>query len=72
MEKQTDFRRLKDGLVFATVLGYPTQSCLDTDASVVGVGTTLSQVQEGKERVIAYYSKALAAPSVFIALPAES
>lgn len=32
---------------------------LDTDASVVGIGGSLSQVQNGKERVIAYASKKL-------------
>ena len=30
--------------------------------SAVGVGAVLSQIQEGKERVIAYYSKTLAPP----------
>jgi len=30
---------------------------LDTDASNHGIGAVLSQVQEGKEKVIAYYSK---------------
>ena len=60
MEEQTAFQRLKDGLVSAPVLGYPDPTLpylLDTDASAVGVGAVLSQVQEGKERVIAYYSK---------------
>lgn len=32
---------------------------LDTDASNIGVGAVLSQRQEGKEEVIAYYSRVL-------------
>ena len=35
---------------------------LDTDASAMEVGAVLSQVQEGVERVIAYYSKTLVPP----------
>ena len=64
-DEQTAFQRLKDGLVSAPVLGYPDPKLpyiLDTDASAVGVGAVLSQIQEGKERVIAYYSKTLAPP----------
>ena len=63
VEEQTAFQRLKDGLVSAPVLGYPDPTLpyiLNTDASAVGVGAVLSQVQDGKERVIAYYSKILA------------
>ena len=63
MEGQTSFQRLKDRLVSAPVLGYTDLKLpyiLDTDASVVGVGVVLSQVQKGKEIVIAYYSKRLA------------
>jgi hypothetical protein len=30
---------------------------LDTDAKNVGMGSVLSEVQEGQEKVISYYSK---------------
>ena len=56
-DEQAAFQRLKDGLVSVPVLGYPDPKLpyiLDTDASAVGVGAVLSQIQEGKERVIAY------------------
>ena len=59
---QEAFEKLKEGLVTAPVLGYPDPAVkyiLDTDASTVGVGAVLSQIQEGNERVIAYYSKTL-------------
>ena len=65
MKEQTAFQRLKNGLVSAPVLGYPDPNLpyiLDTDVSAVGVGAGLSQVQEGKERVIDYYSKTVAPP----------
>ena len=47
----------------APVLCYPNLKLsyiFDTDASVVGIGAVLSQVQKGKKRVIAYYSMTLA------------
>jgi transposase InsO family protein len=61
-ECQESFSSLKQKLVEAPILGYPdpqTQYILDTDASLVGVGAVLSQIQDGRERVIAYYSKTL-------------
>ena len=64
-EEQTALQRLKNSLVSAPVLGYPDpklQYILGTNASAVGVGAVLSQIQEGEERVIAYYSKTLAPP----------
>ena len=56
------FRTLKQKLVSAPILGYPDpklQYILDTDASLEGVGAVLSQIQEGRERPVAYFSKTL-------------
>jgi hypothetical protein len=49
------------------VLAYPDFSLpylLDTDASDVGTGAVLSQIQNGEERVVAYFSKMLTAEEV--------
>ena len=35
---------------------------LSTDASLTAIGAVLSQVQEGKERVVAYFSQMLTTP----------
>ena len=62
--EQRAFEILREGLISAPVLGYPDPKLsyiLDTDASAVGVGAVLSQVQNEKERVMAYYSKTLSA-----------
>ena len=64
-ECEEAFEMLKRRLMEAPVLGYPDPALpyiLDTDASAVGVGAVLSQIQEGKERVIGYYSKTLSPP----------
>lgn len=56
---------MKEELVTASMSSYPDPTrkyILDTDASDVGVEAVLSQVQEGKELVIAYYSKTPAPP----------
>ena len=61
-EAQAAFEELRHRLTTAPVLGYPDprlEYVLDTDASDVGVGAVLSQVQQGQERVIAYFSKTL-------------
>ena len=63
--QQEAFERLQRHLVTAPVLGYPDPKLpyvLDTDASGDGVGAVLSQVQDGEERVIGYYSKTLTPP----------
>jgi len=54
------FRELKSRLISCLVLTFPKedgQFILDIDASNNGIGAVLSQIQEGKERGIAYYSK---------------
>ena len=58
------FRRLKQKLIESPVLSYPSRSdgdmfVLDTDASHTGIGAVLSQVQDGKEKVISYASRML-------------
>jgi transposase InsO family protein len=61
-EANVAFRSLKRSLINSPILAYPNpkiQYVLDTDASAVGVGAVLSQIQEGKERAVAYYSKTL-------------
>lgn len=59
---QVAFDTLKQKLCSAPILAYPKPGLkyiLDCDASDVGIGGVLSQVQNGKERVIAYASKRL-------------
>ena len=63
-ERQEAFKSLKQALQDPPVLSYPKQGCqfiLDTDASTKGLGAVLSQVQDGEERVIHYWSRALSA-----------
>jgi len=53
------FRELKRRLISSSALTFPKedgQFILDTDASNHGTGAILSQIQEKRERVIAYYS----------------
>ena len=61
---QLAFNALKDRLVTAPVLAYPSlhpdhQFILDTDASDTGLGAVLSQLIDGEEKVVAYASKTL-------------
>ncbi len=55
------FTKLKDALCKAPVFAYPNPDVpyiVDTDASNLVIGAVLSQVQDGKEKVIMYGSKA--------------
>ena len=59
-EVNSAFIRLRTELTQAPILGYPDPRLpyiLDTDASDVAMGAVLSQIQEGQERPVAYYSK---------------
>ena len=63
IEHQEAFDALKEALCTAPVLGYPNftrEFILETDASLKGLGTVLSQQQkDGSVRVIAYVSRSL-------------
>lgn len=61
-EHQGAFEDLRDALCNAPVLGYPRYDLpftVETDASDRGLGAVLTQVQDGKRRVIAYASRGL-------------
>ena len=61
-ECQASFDQLKKALSEAPILAYPNQEkdvILDTDASGEAVGAVLSQQQDGVEKVVGYFSKAL-------------
>ena len=64
-ECENAFCELKRRLTTAPILSYPTREgpfVLDTDASEQGVGAVLSQIQNGEERVIGYYSRTMTKP----------
>jgi hypothetical protein len=61
-EHQIAFYTLKSRLATAPILGIYEQDAvtiLDTDASAVSIGAVLSQILDGKERVIAYASRTM-------------
>ena len=60
-ECQEAFDVLKSKLMEEPIMAYPVDDCpyiLDTDASNLAAGAVISQIQNGQERVIAYWSKA--------------
>ena len=61
-ECQIAFETLRMKLVEAPILAYPSSEAdfiLDTDASAIGIGAVLSQVQNGVEQPIAYACRGL-------------
>ena len=61
-ECEKAFNTMKELLTTTPILAYPRRDAefiLDTDASKFAIGAVLSQVHEGKERVIAYASRTL-------------
>ena len=59
---QKAFETLKDALLGPEVMAYPRSGCkyiLDCDASNYCLGGVLSQIQDGRERVLAYGSKTM-------------
>ena len=62
---QQAFEALKTALTQTPILVLPTVDddfILDTDASNVGIGAVLSRTKDGKEQVIAFFSRALSKP----------
>ena len=60
--KKASFEDLKRALTGPEIIAIPTddgEQILDTDASDVGISGVLSQVQDGKERVLSYGSRTL-------------
>jgi hypothetical protein len=67
-DQASAFQSLKEALVHAVVLNYPTTDdvfIFDTDASQNTIGAELSQIQDGVERTICYASKVLASTQTF-------
>ena len=62
-ECEKAFQLFKTALCEPPILSYPQKDAgtfiLDTDASGVGIGAVLSQIQDGSEKVISYASKTL-------------
>jgi len=61
-DAQSSFDALKEALTSPPILAMPNDSgefILDTDASDTTIGSVLSQIQDGVERVIAYASRSL-------------
>lgn len=59
------FLKLKNSLCNSRILSYPIPDLLfvvDSDVSNFGIGKVLSQIQEGQEKVNAYFSKVLPKP----------
>ena len=61
-ECQDSFQKLKEALVRPEIMAYPRDKgmfILDTDASDSAIGSVLSHIQDGEEKVISYGSRTL-------------
>ena len=61
-ECDMSFEKIKQALISPEVMGYPNNHgsfYLDVDASGYGLGGVLAQMQEGREKVIAYASRSM-------------
>ena len=59
-ECEKSFKVIKEALCSAPILTFPTETdpfIIDCDASNVGQGAVLSQIQNGEEKVICYFSR---------------
>ena len=59
-ECEQAFQAIKEALCSAPILAFPTENdpfVVDCDASNVGQGAVLSQIQNGEEKVIGYFSR---------------
>ena len=59
-ECEKSFLTIKKALCSAPILAFPTESdpyVVDIDASGAGQGAVLSQIQNGEENVISYFSR---------------
>ncbi|XP_055306964.1 uncharacterized protein K02A2.6-like [Sitodiplosis mosellana] len=66
-EQQLAFHAFKDRLADTVTLGYYNIKCrtqLVADASPVGLGAVLTQIQKGENRIIAYASRSLTEPEL--------
>jgi hypothetical protein len=60
MRQEIAFKALKDAISTAPVLKFPVKGApdiLDTDASNYEIGAVLSQMVDGKEKVLGYASR---------------
>ena len=61
--RSASFTSLKEAVVSSDTMGYPVNDAgsfvLDVDASNQGIGAVLHQIQDGRERVIAYANRSL-------------
>ena len=66
---------IKEALCSAPILAFPTETdpfIIDCDASYIGQGAVLSQIQNGEEKVVCYFSRCFLGLRETIVLLVES